>query len=488
MKGPKTKTELWRFIGRRFNLWLPYRSLSPGHSNPFEFIWDACCHPGQKLAAWANRSGMKTLCALIIAALEFLHSDKPIKARVLSGSGDQARNLYGYWQRWCWSVLRGRLVGEPGRQLTRLDNGDFEILAASQKRVRGAKVQRLFRDEEDEIDPEISAASVGMLAGLEGVPARTVVTSTWHNPGGPMGQLVAGAEAKGFHLHKWNIWESLTNCPPQRHDHGRNCRCCLLGEVCLAKAREQSPAASVGIAAQCSGLLAIDDAIGQLREWSLQQWQAEAECKRPALEGLVYPQFDRRVHVMDRLDFRDGPRTYRAIDFGLNNFVCLWAQIDKAGTVYVVDEYWSQHATTYQNAREIAGRDQLRQIEATFCDPAGRSRSDQTGFSDIEVLAGCGIGCRYRLDRWATTVQNGVGLIRAALKPAVGQPRLFVAGRCKHLIAAFEGYRLRKVNNQYIDEPRKPQEPWEHPLDALRYLMLNAAAPAQAEARYMGYS
>ena len=488
MQRHKTKTELWRFIGRRFNLWLPHKSFTPGHSNPFEFIWDAYCNPGQKLAAWANRSGAKTLCASIIAALEFLHSDRPIRGRVLSGSGDQAKNLYGYWRRWCGTVLNGRLLGDPGRQLTRLDNGDFEILAASQKRVRGAKIQRLFRDEEDEIDPEISAASVGMLASFAGVPARTIVTSTWHNPAGPMGQLVAHAEAKGFRLHKWNIWESLSNCSPQRHDNGRNCEKCPLGEICLAKARELDPAARIGIAARCGGLLLIDDAIGQLREWSLQQWQAEAECKRPALDGLVYPQFDRRVHVIDHLDFSEHLCTYRAIDFGLNNFVCLWAQIDQAGAVYVVDEYWSQHATTYQNAKEIARRDEARQVEATFCDPAGRSRSDQTGYSDIEVFAGCGIPCRYRLDRWATTVQNGIALVRAALRPAAGQPRLFVAGRCRHLIAAFEGYRLRKVNNEYVDEPRKPQEPWEHPLDALRYLMLNTFAPVRAEARYMGYS
>ncbi len=244
----------------------------------------------------------------------------------------------------------------------------------------------------------------------------------------------------------------------------------------------------MGIAAECCGLFSIDDAIGQLQEWSLQQWQAEAECRRPSLGGLVYPQFDRAVHVTADVQFRDDLPTYRAVDWGLNNFVCLWAQVDKAGTVYVVDEYWTQDATTYENASRIARRDEARNIEATYCDPAGRSRSDQTGYSNVDVFAGCGIPCRYRLDRWAATVQNGVALIRAALKPAVGRPRLFVAGRCRQLVAAFEAYKLRKLNNEYIDEPQKPQEPWEHPLDALRYLLLNIAAPARAEARQMGYT
>ena len=64
---------------------------------------------------------------------------------------------------------------------------------------------------------------------------------------------------------------------------------------------------------------------------------------------------------------------------------------------------------------------------------------------------------------------------------------MLIAGRCRQLVAAFEAYTLRKVNNEYIDEPRKPQEPWEHPMDALRYLLVNTHAPARARAQSMGY-
>jgi len=261
-----------------------------------------------------------------------------------------------------------------------------------------------------------------------------------------------------------------------------------MGAVCLAKARHADPASEVGAAANCRGLLAIDDAIGQLREWSLQQWQAEAECKRPTLDGLVYPQFERAEHVVENLNFRPGLPTYRAIDWGLNNFVCLWAQIDAEGAVHVADEYWAQGATTHTNAEEITRRDRRRRVEATFCDPAGRNRSDQTGLANVDVFASAGIPCRYRTDGWARSVQNGLGLIRAALEPAVGRPRLFVAGRCRQLIAAFEAYRLRKINNEYVDEPVKPQEPWEHPMDALRYLLVNTGASARAGAQQMGYA
>jgi len=484
---PQTRRELWAFIGAEFGLWLPWKKFTPGHSTPFDFVAEAFFSPAQDLAAWANRSGLKTLCSSVIAALEYAFAEGPLHGRVLAGSEDQAKNLYEYWQKWCWGILKHRLKGDPQRLLTRLDNGEFRILAASQKRVRGAKVQRLFRDEIDEIDPEIMGASVGMLASMEGVTARTVDTSTWHNPQGPMGTLVAEADKRGISLHKWNVWESIAQCPPERHQNGRGCTKCPLAEVCIAKAREVGLQGNIGLASQCCGIFSIDDAIKQLRQWSTQQWEAEAECKRPSLEGLVYPQFDRRLHVRAGLDFSENLPTFRAIDWGLNDFVCLWIQEDKEGNVYAVDELWSNQATLAQNAKDIQQRDKGLKVDASYCDPAGRNRNDQTGYSAIQMFKSYGIPTRYTLNPWAMDVHNGVNLVRAALQPASGPPRLFIAPACKQLINAFEGYKLRKLNNQYIDEPQKPQAN-DHPMDALRYFFTNRHSGAQTETSYLGFT
>ncbi|MCK4625071.1 MAG: hypothetical protein KAV00_07160 [Phycisphaerae bacterium] len=484
MDKPQTRAQLWAFIGAYLNLWLPHKVFTPGHSTPFDFVAEAFFHPERDLAAWANRSGLKTLCASIIAALEYRFADGHLRGRVLAGSEDQARNLYDYWQNWCFSLLADKIVGEPHKQVTRLKNGDFEILSASQKRVRGAKVQRLYRDEVDEIDPEIYGASVGMLASLDDIPARTVDTSTWHYAHGPMARLVEEADQSGIALHKWNVWETIRNCPVERHQKGTGCKICPLGPVCLAKARTIKPTVKIGIAEQACGIFSIDDAIKQYRQWSLQQWEAEAECKRPALSGLVYPQFDRSVHVKPDLDFDDSLPIYRAIDFGLNDFVCLWVQTDKRGNVFVVDEYWANQAKLADNGRSILEADSGEQVEATYVDPAGTSRSDQTGYSDVQVLTGMGIPCQYTMAPWARNVHNGLNLIRGYLQPAAGPPRLFVAGKCKRLIQAFESYALRKVNNEYIDEPIKPQQ-WDHPMDALRYYFVNRHCPARGGTQQM---
>ncbi|MGB2820027.1 MAG: hypothetical protein WBF17_03540 [Phycisphaerae bacterium] len=489
MRRVRTRHDLWLYVGHELGVWLPCRAVTPGHSTPLDFVADAFFHPRRDLAVWANRSGLKTLSASIIAALVFRLSKAPLRARVLSGSEMQARNLYEYWSRWCSRFLRDRLIGSPGRLLTRLKGGDFEILAASQKRVRGAKVQLLFRDEVDEIDPDVFSASVGMLASRPGAPARTVNTSTWHRANGPMSRLVADAAERGIRLHKWNLWEALERCPPERHEYGRGCASCTLGRVCLEKARElhADTQRMVGVAAECCGLLAIDDAIKQLSQWSIEQWRAEAECKRPSLQGLVYPSFDGIVHVRAGLGFSPDLPTWRAIDWGWGNFVCLWIQVDKAGCVKVVDEYCTQNATTADNAREVRDRSEGRRIEATFCDPAGRNHNDQTGYSDIQVFESSGIPCTYSLSPWAREVRNGVSLVRSFLAPAAGGPQMFVSGRCKQLIKAFESYRNRMVNGEYVDEPIKPQA-CDHPMDALRYYFVNYWAPVRAEMRRMSYA
>jgi len=470
-----------------FGIKLPHRVFTRGHSTPLDFVADALLHPGKDVAAWANRRGAKTLCGSILAVLEYRFSDGPIKGRVLAGSEDQARTLYEYWEQGCWNILADRLRGEPGRLITRLDNGDFEILAASPKRVRGPGIQRLYWDEVDEIDPSLMAASVGTLTTLKGVPARTVAMSTWHHAHGPMSRLVAEAAHRGVGLHRWNIWETIARCPPERHEHGRGCATCPLGKACVAKGAERNPRAKIGVAAEAVGLFAIDDAIKQYTHWSAEQWRAEAECKRPTLDGMVYAAFDRREHVQADLDFQADLPVYRAIDWGLNDFVCLWIQPDKRGRVLVVDELWTGQTTTHQVAEEIRKLDRGVRVEATFCDPAGRNRSDQTGYSDIDVFAAAGIPCRYTLSPWAREIRNGVNLIRSALKPATGPPRLLIAGKCARLIEAFESYKLRQVNGQYVDEPVKPQ-PCDHPMDALRYYFVNRHAPSRAQAQPMRYT
>lgn len=480
MDRPRTRKALWGFIDYQFGVKLPWKTYTSGHSSPFAFIADAY-FGGSAMAAWANRSGGKTLAASIIAGIDYLMARTPIKSRVLSGSADQARNLYEYWQRWCYGPLRGLLVGDPLRSLTRISGGEFSILTASQSSVRGPKVQRLFRDEIDEIDPELWEASGGMMASTPGIPAATFDLSTWHRVDGPMARLVDNAEAKGIALYKWNVWETITTCPPDRHMQGKGCDGCDFAPACRGKAREvHGPDHQVGIAAEAvNGIAVLDDVIKfQWRQWDRATWDAEAECKRPSPVGLVYAEFDADTSRVTELPLE--LEVCRAIDFGWVTFACLWLGYDKRNdTVYVLDSYESPQGTVRQHA-DYLNRHARKQIAATYVDPAGRNKSDQTGKSAVDELRAAGIVCRYTLaPRWRE-VANGVQLVRKYIAPAAGPARLRwldTDNNRRGFVRAMQSYRNRKVNDIYIDDPAKPQEA-DHLMDALRYFFVNRLAPS----------
>jgi len=499
VQKPKTKRELWGFIAAHFNLRLPWKTFTPGHSNPFDFVADAVFHPGADLAAWANRSGAKTLVASVIAALDFLYFDG-LQARVLSGSEDQAKYLYEYWQQWC-GELRGtdgrvypgplayRLNGPINRMLTEVGGGRFEILAASQKKVRGPKVQRLYKEELDEIDPEIDQAALGMLDSRT-MPARTIHTSTWHRADGLMGKLVQGDPARGLkgcpdngvRLHRWNLWESIEHCPPERHGNGPNCLTCPLGKPdgdkfgpCLAKAKEIWGANKrVGVAGHACGLYKIDDAIKVYRQASLAMWDAEYLCKRPSVEGLVWPEFDEHKHCCKTPP--DGLKVYRVIDWGLV-FVCLWIGVDKDERAYLLDTYrWDSNEGGARTLKEHADEIKKRPwtIHATYCDPAGASRDDQTGRTSVEIFQAEGIPCQWTNSSYWTNIQNGVETVRAKLNPAGGPPLLYYVPTPNNriFVTAMYAYQNAKVNGVWIPRPKDPQ-PFEHIPDALRYFFIN---------------
>jgi phage terminase large subunit len=59
--------------------------------------------------------------------------------------------------------------------------------------------------------------------------------------------------------------------------------------------------------------------------------------------------------------------------------------------------------------------------------------------------------------------------MRAALKPAHGQPRLYIHPRCKRLIAAMHAYRYAEGGSEI---PLKDNNS-DHLMDALRYFFVN---------------
>jgi phage terminase large subunit len=163
------------------------------------------------------------------------------------------------------------------------------------------------------------------------------------------------------------------------------------------------------------------------------------------------------------------------MDFGFANpFVCLWIERREDGTTFVFDEYVQSMRTTQEHLQQIEARDWPK-VRHVCCDPAGAGRSDQTAASNIQLLRASGYVVRAR----RSGILEGLELIRAALRPASGTPRLFIHPRCKQLIKAMRSYHYPANGGEL---PAKDGQ-FDHPIDALRYYFVNTQIKAAVEAR-----
>ena len=178
--------------------------------------------------------------------------------------------------------------------------------------------------------------------------------------------------------------------------------------------------------------------------------------------GLVYPEFDRRTHVIEPFKIPDHWLRYRTIDFGVvNPFAALCVAVDPNDDIlYVVDEYFQTEKTTIYNGHEVVRRfKEYEPFEHTFCDPESKD-------GRLLLARHCGIPNKPAPKHIG--VINTINLVKSKLAPdAEGNPHLMVFSHCKNLIKEFRLYSWAK-NSRGKDQVKKADD---HGLDALRYLV-----------------
>lgn len=216
----------------------------------------------------------------------------------------------------------------------------------------------------------------------------------------------------------------------------------------------------------------IDDAIAIKARSSRSAWQAEMLCRGPQRRDVVFGEFDPAMHVRSVEFCADWP-LYRAIDFGYSApLVCLWVQLTPDGAVHVIQEHCQARQPLGLHARKILETDP-GVVQATYVDPAGRQKESTSGAACTELLASVGIPCTSR----ASTIADGLELIRAALAPAVGEAKLFIHPRCKTLIESFQNYHYPSPNTAGAAGENPVKDGPDHAIDALRYFFINRMRP-----------
>ena len=200
-----------------------------------------------------------------------------------------------------------------------------------------------------------------------------------------------------------------------------------------------------------------------------------ARCPEDAFrspEGAYFKRFRSERHVADIEIVNNWP-TWRAIDFGLRHAACLWAQRSPAGQLFIVDEFLPENTPTPEFAAQIKQREQSFALAEpairSYCDPAGKASNTQTAESEFALFAREGL----RPGGQSSSVRDGCVRIMDLLADEA-QP-LIVAQRCTGLIRALSQVKPHRSQPEIYDNDHELHS---HPLDALRYLLVNLPQPA----------
>ena len=200
-------------------------------------------------------------------------------------------------------------------------------------------------------------------------------------------------------------------------------------------------------------------------------------------EGLVYPEFDERLHVFPPFPVPPEWQDMVSIDPGLNNPLSAhWYCVDYDGNVYVVAEHYEAQRDIDYHAQKI------RAISAAIgwhTDPKGRvyalidSAANQRTLAGVKSVSelfyerGICVNANVKKDLFA-----GIAQVKSYLRGKNGVPRLYIFEGCVHLIRELKGYFWGNG-----DTPKKQND---HALDELRYYLMtkpsNAAPPSEPTA------
>src|SRR5512147_1396426 len=101
-----------------------------------------------------------------------------------------------------------------------------------------------------------------------------------------MNRIIESAALRGTTIIRWCVLDVLERCPPQR-----DCASCPLWDECQGIAKTK-----------CDGFVSVDDAINMKKRVSRDTWECEMLCRKPSVEGSVFPTFDLATHVREEVE------------------------------------------------------------------------------------------------------------------------------------------------------------------------------------------
>ncbi len=185
--------------------------------------------------------------------------------------------------------------------------------------------------------------------------------------------------------------------------------------------------------------------------------------------GLVYPEFDESVHVIDPFEVPESWQDTISIDPGLKNPLSAhWYCTDYDGNVYVVAEHYlaeagiDEHAAAIHAISDRIGwkKDDKGRLSAII-DSAAEAKTLAAQRSVSELFYDRGILVSPRVDK---DVFSGIAQVKSYLSRKNGFPNLYIFRGCVNLIREFKGY--------FWGGDDRPIKKDDHAMDELRYYLM----------------
>lgn len=212
-----------------------------------------------------------------------------------------------------------------------------------------------------------------------------------------------------------------------------------------------------------------EERVEATKRGTLSTFLQEVELEFRAVQGAVYPVFDRKLHLIKPAEVPEELTYYGTIDFGWHTTAFLLMGVDKDQTWYVIDEVYGKESTLEDILPRIKNTIGDKRIVLIVADSANRDA--------IEVMSKSYPMAGVNKANDTKGYQLGISLVTEKLKPrmqlvGLPKPMLRVSTVCKNFTFELESYRFpeEKPERNPSDVPIKEND---HGPDALRYLFLH---------------
>lgn len=517
--GPQTDEQLHKWILDNLGLNIPRVAVCDDHQSPFEFIADIYFERVDSAIAVASRDGGKTMASAIIHLINsiFKPGCESITVGAIWAQSNRAyenlKKLAKYHGK-VPSIDKHPDIISTNKERTQFLNGSsVEILPGTISAVNGPHGQKLHRDEVELMDPEvfkeavnISSSKVIIENGVKKeIKSQDWITSTRKWAHGQMQNFVdeiKEAEIMGFKpaykLYTWCVFEVAENVPncrvafPNLPDNKKcDCHNVVKGKWDDDVTPRRFSDVCRGRLARSDGYTSLADIHKKFLENDRGTWEAQKECTKPEVGGLVFPMFTRGRHGIKfyEPDPNNGD-IYTSTDFGgTNPHAVNWYQVLDheiyvhafnqdgteepikklvAGTVVCFDEIYKAEIGNIELAKLVLAKEEKWRRE--YPDFRIKKR-----FADVAAKAA-------RLD-WAKAnpamptafyvtreIKEHIKTCAVAL-----QDDTFVVdtNRCPMFCNEIESWPYKKRQAGMIDDPEVPVDDFNHCMSNFRYAMEN---------------